>query len=206
MMMIDTDKNGALARQWGVRGIPDMRFLDLDGKEAGKYKGRRSAESFVQQFNDYSSKLGKSSKGGDEKAALEWITKFDVALEEAKKDKKALFVLFDDGSETVQKLVSALGDDKLKKLYSKLVFAKIKFDKESDLAKATKAEGSDVRILDTFESDLAKSVAASKKGALSADELKALLEQYDEADYSCEKCGTKSFAPRKCHDAEMKKK
>ena len=36
---IDTDEQPGLAQQWGVRGIPDLRFLKPDSTEVHKVVG-----------------------------------------------------------------------------------------------------------------------------------------------------------------------
>lgn len=59
MLKIDIDQNRALKQKFGVRAIPDLRFLDPDGKEIERYQGDRSAASFVAKFEEISAKYGR---------------------------------------------------------------------------------------------------------------------------------------------------
>lgn len=203
MLMIDTDRNRELAKKWGVRGIPDMRYLDTDGKEVGKYKGRRTADSFVQEFSQISTKY--AGKAKDEKIAISWISEFAKAREESTKNRKALFVIFSDESGAVSKTLDALTNGKLKKLVEHFVFANVKFDKESDVCKKLKVEAAgSIVLLNPDESDLAKSILARQLAPQGSDDLKAFLEPYEKPGFECEKCKKTSFTKQSCDGADMK--
>jgi thioredoxin-like negative regulator of GroEL len=211
MMMIDTDRNRDLAKQWGVRGIPDMRYLDVDGKEVGKYKGRRSADSFAKEFADYSSKYTVKGKddgkdnGKEEKVSIAWVNDFAKAREDSTKKRKVLFVIFSDGKEACTKTMEALTDARFKKTAEALVFASVTFDKESDLAKKLKVEDAGtILLLNPDEAEIDKAVLARKHAALNAGELKPILEPLEKPGFECEKCKKTSFVKKACDGADMK--
>lgn len=202
MVMIDTDRNRDLARKWGVRGIPDMRFVDVEGKEISKYQGRRSADSFVKQFSDISAKH--AAKGSAAKGQISWVSDFAKAREESIKAHRALFVVFSDESDAVSRTLEALGNSKLEKLIEHFVFANVKFDKDSDEAKKLKVESAGaILVLNPDESDLSKAILGRKLAPQGADDLKALLAPYEKPGYECATCKKTSFTKRTCDGAEM---
>ena len=47
---VDCDTAGPVAANFGVSGIPDMRFFDKEGNEAEKYNGARDKDSINAAF------------------------------------------------------------------------------------------------------------------------------------------------------------
>lgn len=50
LVKIDTDREEALARQLGVVGLPDLRFVTPDGKVVKQLRGFQAAEPFIDEL------------------------------------------------------------------------------------------------------------------------------------------------------------
>jgi len=49
-ILIDVDKNPELASTFGVRGVPDIYFMDQNGKQVVQYNGNRTSTDIISQM------------------------------------------------------------------------------------------------------------------------------------------------------------
>ncbi|KPA08860.1 membrane or secreted protein containing Thioredoxin domain protein [Candidatus Magnetomorum sp. HK-1] len=49
-VLIDVEKDPKLARKFGVRGVPDVYFLDQNGKKIIQYTGNRTSKDMITQM------------------------------------------------------------------------------------------------------------------------------------------------------------
>lgn len=152
--------------KYEVGGYPSIVFLDPDGNKVGKL-GDRSPDGVVKQFEELAEKHGRAA------AWLEW----DVAVEQAKEQKKPVVILFTTPKADSQALETAVADDLLKDLRERFVCSKAEI--KSDLAKRFKVSGGSQPVLIVADPNLEKPEEKLLKkltGKKSAKELKKELE------------------------------
>lgn len=117
--------------KFNVRSIPTIIFLDADGKEVDRLKGR-SPEAVAAQFKEVAEKYGRNPK---------FLKEYGPALAKAKEDGKPLAVFFYDDKAGSQNYAKALDDESLKEFYEKIVFVKVEAKKGSPEAKQYNVTG-----------------------------------------------------------------
>jgi thiol:disulfide interchange protein len=117
--------------KFNVRSIPTIIFLDADGKEVDRLKGR-SPEAVAAQFKEVAEKYGRNPKFHKEYAP---------ALAKAKEDGKPLAVFFYDDKAGSQNYAKTLDDESLKEFYDKIVFVKVEAKKGNPEAKQYNVTG-----------------------------------------------------------------
>jgi thioredoxin-like negative regulator of GroEL len=58
LVKIDTDRQPGLARQMGVIGLPDIRFVSPDGKILHRLRGFQDAESLAGELRRFIKMVG----------------------------------------------------------------------------------------------------------------------------------------------------
>jgi len=118
-LMVNADRDGAVFAKYGVQSMPTILFLDPDGKEVARLKGR-DAKSVEAQFKEVAGKYGRNPK---------CLKEYAPAVTRAKDEGKPLAVFFHDDKPGSQAYAKALDDESLKELYEKIVFVKIEAKK-----------------------------------------------------------------------------
>jgi hypothetical protein len=111
--------------KFNVRAIPTVIFLDPDGKEVERLKGR-TPEAVAAQFKEVAEKYGRNPK---------FLKEYGPALARAKEDGKPLGVFFHDDKAGSQNYARTLDDESLKEFYEKIVFVKVEAKKGCPVTK-----------------------------------------------------------------------
>lgn len=129
MIHIDIDKDPTTSGRFKVTGIPDVRFLDSDGKEIKEYNGDRTADSFVKEIEEIASK---HTKG------LPFQSSLDDAIKLGKDEKKPVVLFFGDGKDNSRAMEKTLLDAVNKDIIPKFVWVRVEYKKNSDDVKKYK--------------------------------------------------------------------
>ncbi len=222
---IDFDRNGAVVKQFGVRGIPAMFFLDSTGKQLEKWTSRDAgqiAARMKEVADQYTTASKGKSSGGDapdkkspfgkpkdESAedaplAISWAKNLEAALATGKKDHKAVVLVVANDDDP---LLAALQMKKLKPEIEKLVFVKARFDAESDLCKSLEIrKDTTLLVIDPFEKSAKQGTLARLLGARTTAELKDSLKPFAPGRFTCAECKRTAFRAGKCCDQELTEK
>jgi len=111
--------------KFNVRAIPTVIFLNPDGKEVERLKGR-TPEAVAAQFKEVAEKYGRNPK---------FLKEYGPALTRAKEDGKPLGVFFYDDKAGSQNYAKTLDDESLKEFYEKIVFVKVEAKKGCPVTK-----------------------------------------------------------------------
>lgn len=223
---IDFDRNGAVVKQFGVRGIPAMFFLDSTGKQLEKWTSRSAGEiaARMKEVADQHTVASKGSKssGGDasdkkspfgkpkeepaEDAALAitWAKDLDAALATGKKDQKAVVLVVANDDDP---LLAALQVKKLKAEIEKLVFVKARFDAESELCKSLEIrKDTTMLVIDPFEKSAKLGTLTRLLGSRTTAELKDALKPFAPGRFACAECKRTAFRAGQCCEKALVEK
>ena len=128
-VLVDADKDDKVFGKYGVRGMPTILFLDPEGKEVARMN-QRDAASVEKQFKEIAEKHGRGPR---------WMEGADPALQAGKADGKPVALLFVDDKPKSALFPKIFGDAVFKpELFEKVAFAKVPFEKDSELCKKLK--------------------------------------------------------------------
>lgn len=150
---VDTDKNPALAQQFGLRTIPAIFFLDSEGRPIERYRGRRDAEALRAKIEEIARKHSRS------------FDSLKLALEAGKESKKPVVQVILDGREASKGLVADLRSDAMKGVVAKVLFVWTRAEKDAPAPVVSVFDPRDGKVL------------AKLEGRTGGDELKAKLEE-----------------------------
>lgn len=112
-----------------MRGVPDIRFLDPDGKEIREYNGDRTPESFVREIEEIATKYARG---------LPFQSSVEDAIKLGKEEKKPVVLFFSDGKDSSQAMEKTLLDSVNKDLIPKFVWVRVEYKKDAEGVKKYK--------------------------------------------------------------------
>lgn len=152
-MHVDTDKDPALAQKFGIRTIPAIFFLDSEGKQIEKYKGKRDMETLRAKIEEIAKKHSRS------------FDSLKLALEAGKDAKKPVVQVVTDDKDASKELLAALRSDTVKGVAAKVLFVWTKAEKDAPAPIVSVVDPRDEKQLAKFE------------GRAGAEDLKAKFEE-----------------------------
>ncbi len=167
-IVADKDRDGKIFEKYGVDGMPTLLFLDPEGNTVGEL-GDRSAGAVKKQFDDI---VARHTRGPA------WMESADTALKAGKNDSKPVALVFVDDKPKSAQFIRTFGNLVFtKELLEKIAFAKVPFEKDSEICKKWKVTdapvllvidntGDEPKVLKTIKSETAKSIKGDLEDAV----------------------------------------